>query len=273
MVTIAGLSEPVVRFGAFAVILTVMAALELAMPKRELRASKPQRWLTNLSIVALGMAATRLMALVAAPLAAVAAALIAEANGWGLFNLIGLPPVVEIILAIVILDLAIWLQHLLSHRVPMLWRVHQMHHADVDFDVTTALRFHPVEIVLSMLYKVVVVLILGPAALAVVLFEILLNGCAMFNHANIDLPRSLDRVLRLILVTPDMHRVHHSVLRHEHDSNYGFNFSIWDRLFGTYTDQPAGGHQAMTIGLAPYQTASPSRLGWSLALPFRRPPR
>ena len=168
------------------------------------------------------------------------------------------------------LDFAIWLQHLGSHTIPALWRIHRVHHADVDIDVTTALRFHPVEIGLSMLYKVVWVLLLGPPAGAVVLFEVILNGGAMFNHANFALPARLDRALRALVVTPDMHRVHHSVIPGEHHSNYGFNLSIWDRSFRTYTAQPEKGHLAMTIGLADFQSDRPSQLGWSLGLPFRR---
>jgi sterol desaturase/sphingolipid hydroxylase (fatty acid hydroxylase superfamily) len=179
------------------------------------------------------------------------------------------PDWIKILIALVMLDLAIWAQHLASHKIPVLWRLHQVHHADRDIDVTTAIRFHPVEIGLSMLWKMAVVIPLGASPLAVFLFEVILNGCAMFNHANIGLPRLLDWVLRLAIVTPDMHRVHHSVLRPEHDSNYGFNLSVWDRLFGTYTAQPKDGHLGMRIGLNPYQTTAPTHFGWSLWLPFQ----
>jgi sterol desaturase/sphingolipid hydroxylase (fatty acid hydroxylase superfamily) len=158
-------------------------------------------------------------------------------------------------LALLALDLAIWVQHLASHKIPLFWRLHKVHHADRDIDVTTAVRFHPVEIALSMLWKIVVVVPLGAPPLAVLLFEVILNACAMFNHANIALPAWLDGALRVAIVTPDMHRVHHSVLRREHDSNYGFNLSLWDRLFRTYTAQPEKGHRGMTVGLSPYQTA------------------
>jgi sterol desaturase/sphingolipid hydroxylase (fatty acid hydroxylase superfamily) len=174
------------------------------------------------------------------------------------------------VLALLILDLAIWFQHYVSHKVPVFWRLHQVHHADVDIDVSTAIRFHPVEIALSMLWKIALVFAFGPSAVAVVVFEVILNGCAMFNHANIALPAWLDRVLRIFIVTPDMHRVHHSVIRREHDSNFGFNLSIWDRLFGTYTPQPEKGHEAMTIGLSNYQSTNPTKLLWSLLLPFGR---
>jgi len=182
------------------------------------------------------------------------------------------PVTVEIIVALVVLDFAIWLQHVLSHRIPLLWRFHQMHHADTDIDVSTALRFHPLEIALSTLYKVAWVLLLGPSAVAVVLFEVILNGCAMFNHANVALPAWLDRIVRRLIVTPDMHRIHHSVLPREHHTNFGFNLSIWDRLLGTYTEQPAAGHVAMRIGLAEHAAADATRLAWCLVLPFRAKP-
>ena len=186
-----------------------------------------------------------------------------------MFNALEWPPAVEIIATILIMDFAIWAQHLITHKVPILWRLHRVHHADVDIDVTTAIRFHPVEIAISMLLKIGLVYLIGPAALAVVLFEIILNGTAMFNHANIKLPLGIDRVVRLFLVTPDMHRVHHSVHRAEHDSNYGFSLSIWDRIFGTYIAQPDAGHDDMAIGLE-WQDERPSKLWWSLALPFFR---
>jgi len=188
----------------------------------------------------------------------------------GLLNQVAWPEWFKVVMALLVLDLAIWAQHLASHKIPLFWRLHQVHHADRDIDVTTAVRFHPVEIALSMLWKIVVVVVLGASPLAVFLFEVILNACAMFNHANIALPRTLDRVLRLLIVTPDMHRVHHSVLRSEHNRNYGFNLSLWDRLFRTYLAQPQAGHQDMTIGLDPYQTEAPTRFAWSLALPFRK---
>lgn len=263
------LSEAALRLGVFLAVFVVMAAAEALRPKRQLTHSKGRRWLTNMSIVALDSFVVRLMGALAIPLVAVAAAIYAARQGWGLFNWLDWPVWLEWLAAILILDLAIWFQHLVSHKVPVLWRLHRMHHADVDIDVTTAIRFHPIEIALSMLWKIVCVVALGAAPEAVILFEIILNGCAMFNHANVALPQSVDRVLRLFIVTPDMHRVHHSVIRREHDSNYGFNLSVWDRLFGTYTPQPEKGHEGMTIGLTPYQSVDPTRLGWSLLLPFR----
>ncbi len=264
------LTETTLRLGVFLAVFVVMAAAEALRPKRTLLHSKGRRWLTNLSIVALDSFVVRLMGTLAIPLVAAAAAFYAVRHGWGLFNWLDWPMWLEWLLAILILDLAIWFQHLVSHKVPLLWRLHRMHHADVDIDVTTAIRFHPIEIALSMLWKIVCVLLLGAAPEAVILFEIILNGCAMFNHANVALPQSVDRALRLWIVTPDMHRVHHSVIRREHDSNYGFNLSVWDRLFGTYIPQPEKGHEGMTVGLTPYQSEDPTRLGWSLLLPFRR---
>ena len=270
MEILSGLSEPVLRFSVFAGILIAMALAELAIPRRKLSTPKPRRWLTNFSIVALDTLVVRLMGALAVPLVAVAAAVYCETNGWGLFNIVDWPQWLEFVLALLVLDLAIWFQHLVSHKVPIFWQLHQVHHADRDIDVSTAIRFHPVEIALSMLWKIVLVFVFGPSAFAVVVFEVILNGCAMFNHANIALPAWLDKLLRIFIVTPDMHRVHHSVIRREHDSNYGFNLSVWDRLFGTYTAQPEKGHEGMTIGLSSYQSLSPTKLLWSLALPFRR---
>jgi sterol desaturase/sphingolipid hydroxylase (fatty acid hydroxylase superfamily) len=268
MENLLGPHDTAVRLGVFAGVFLAMALIELALPKRKLNAPKGRRWLTNLGISVTASVLLRLMASLAVPVAAVAAAFYAQANGIGLLNNVAWPEWLKVVIALAVLDLAIWAQHLASHKIPILWRLHKVHHADRDIDVTTAVRFHPIEIALSMLWKIVVVMPLGASPLAVFLFEVILNGCAMFNHANIDLPPWLDRVLRLFVVTPDMHRVHHSVLRREHDSNYGFNLSLWDRLFRTYTAQPEGGHQGMTIGLTPYQSEGPTRFGWSLWLPF-----
>ena len=274
------ISEPVLRLSVFAAVFIIMAALELAIPKRDLSAPKTRRWFTNLAIVGIDSLIVRAMALapqllgaVIVPLAAVATAIWAEGRGIGLFNWLDLPGWFEVIAAIVIFDFAIWLQHVASHKLPMFWRLHQVHHADVDIDLTTGIRFHPVEIALSMLYKMVWVVVLGPAPVAVLLFEVILNAGAMFSHANIALPGWLDRGLRTLVVTPDMHRVHHSIIRREHDSNYGFNLSIWDRLFGTYLDQPSKGHNGMTIGLSSYQSGEPVKLTWSLLLPFTNGPK
>jgi sterol desaturase/sphingolipid hydroxylase (fatty acid hydroxylase superfamily) len=268
-----GQSDGLIRLATFASVFVVMALVELLWPKRKLIASKKRRWLTNIGISVAGTTLLRLMAILAVPVAAIAAAIYAEQHQIGLLNQVSWPQWLKIVVALLVLDLAIWAQHLASHKIPLFWRLHQVHHADRDIDVTTAVRFHPVEIGLSMLWKIAVVVPLGAAPFAVFLFEVILNACAMFNHANIALPQEFDRVLRAFIVTPDMHRVHHSVLRREHDSNYGFNLSLWDRLFRTYTAQPEGGHQGMTIGLPPYQSEAPTRFGWSLWLPFERQKR
>ena len=265
-----GQSDGLTRLAAFAAVFLLMAAIELIRPKRRLSVSKPRRWLTNLGIAGVDTLVLRLMAALTVPVAAVAAAFFAKERGLGLLNQVDWPYWVKLVIALLALDLAIWFQHLVSHKVPVFWRLHQVHHADRDIDVTTAVRFHPVEIALSMLWKIVVVIPLGASPFAVFLFEVILNACAMFNHANIALPAWLDRALRLFIVTPDMHRVHHSVLYREHDRNYGFNLSLWDRLFRTYLAQPKAGHQGMTIGLPPYQSEAPTRFGWSLWLPFRQ---
>jgi len=263
-----GQSDGLIRLAIFASVFVLMALIELGWPKRRLIVSKRRRWFTNIGISVAGTLLLRLMAMLAVPIAAIAAAFYAQAHHLGLLNQVSWPEWIKVVVALLVLDLAIWVQHLASHKVPLFWRLHQVHHADRDIDVTTAVRFHPVEIALSMLWKIVVVVPLGAPPLAVFLFEVILNACAMFNHANIALPQWLDRILRLLVVTPDMHRVHHSVLRREHNSNYGFNLSLWDRLFRTYTAQPEGGHQGMTIGLPPYQSEAPTRFGWSLWLPF-----
>ncbi|MFD2738053.1 sterol desaturase family protein [Sulfitobacter aestuarii] len=260
--------EALIRLAIFLGLFAILAGAEAWMPRRDRRQPQARRWLTNWSILILGTLGLRLLALFL-PLLAVGAALDAAAQGWGLFNRLDWPIWLEILLAVLIFDFAIWLQHLITHKVPLLWRLHRVHHADVDMDVSTAIRFHPVEIALSMLLKIGLAYLLGPAALAVILFEILLNGTALFTHANLRLPLPLDALLRRVFVTPDMHRVHHSVHRVEHDSNYGFALSIWDRLFGTYRAQPRDGHQGMVTGLK-WQDGRPARLLWSLALPFTR---
>ena len=261
-------NEGILRLAIFLGLFALFAAIEALVPRRDRRQARARRWLTNWGITIANTLALRALALLL-PLLAVGAALDAASQGWGLLNLLDWPAWIEVLIAILVLDFAIWLQHLVTHKVPLLWRLHRVHHADVDIDVTTAIRFHPVEIALSMLLKIGLVYLLGPSALAVILFEIILNGTAMFNHANIRLPLPLDAVLRRVLVTPDMHRVHHSIHRAEHDSNYGFSLSVWDRIFGTYIAQPAAGHQDMTIGLE-WQDDRPARLGWSLSLPFQR---
>ena len=264
--------EPTVRLSAFVIVLAVMAGLETVLPRRKRLLPRLTRSLTNVSMVAAGTLLARLIifgaGLLAVPVAGVAAALLAEQHGWGLLHWVSVPEWTSVVFVIVVLDFAIWFQHVATHRVPLLWRVHRVHHADRDLDATSGLRFHPVETALSMLYRIPWVLALGAPPVAVVLFEIILNAGAVFNHANVALPLWLDRLLRAVIVTPDMHRVHHSVHGHEHNANFGFSLSIWDRLFSTYTDQPSDGHAGMTIGLEEFQTAKPARLDWSLALPF-----
>ena len=261
-------NEGIIRLGIFLGLFAVLATLEWVIPKRRTRATKSNRWITNWAIVIIDTVALRLVA-IALPLLAVGAAFNAQQSGLGLFNQTDWPIWLEWVLAILILDFLIWAQHVVTHKVPVLWRLHQVHHADTDMDVTTAIRFHPLEILFSMAIKIGAVYLLGPAAIAVILFEIILNGTAMFNHSNIALPRWLDRFLRLFIVTPDMHLVHHSEDRTEHDSNYGFALSIWDRIFGTYNEAPAKGVDGMTIGLR-WQDEAPTRLAWSLLLPFRK---
>ncbi|UWQ05184.1 sterol desaturase family protein [Aliiroseovarius crassostreae] len=259
--------EALIRLTAFLGLFALFTGIETLVPRRKRVQTRARRWTTNILIIVIDALTVRAMA-VFLPLLAVGAALDAAANGWGLLNWLALPGGVSVLLAVLILDFAIWFQHMVFHKVPVLWRLHRVHHADRDIDVSTALRFHPVEIAASMVIKIGVVYLIGAPAWGVVLFEVILNGSAMFNHANMRLSLAVDRVVRWGLVTPDMHRVHHSVHRHEADSNYGFCLSIWDRIFGTYTDQPQDGHDKMTIGLE-WQDDRPAQLGWSLMLPFR----
>lgn len=260
------IGEAELRFGIFAGVLVIMGLLELVLPRRSLDAPKARRWLTNLAIVVIDSAVLRIFF----PILAVGVAAVVSARGWGLFSLVDWPLWLETVLCVILLDMAIYGQHVASHKIPILWQVHKVHHSDRDFDVTTAIRFHPIEIALSMLYKFAVILVLGAGPLSVFLFEILLNATAMFNHANFRLPLALDAVVRQVLVTPDMHRVHHSVVRRETDSNYGFNLSVWDRMFGTYIPQPGAGHDGMEIGLKEYRDFKPVQLVWSLLLPFKK---
>ena len=257
--------ETMVRLGVFAAVFVIMLVWELTAPRRELSVSKSLRWFNNLGLFALNSLLLRLLF----PAAAVGIAFAVADRGWGLFNLLDLPFWLEIVAAVLLLDLAIYLQHLVMHQVPLLWRLHRVHHADLDIDLTTGSRFHTIEIIVSMLIKGVVILLLGPALIAVLVFEVLLNGMAIFNHANVSLPAPVERAVRCLFVTPDMHRVHHSVVKRETNSNYGFNLSIWDRMFGTYIDQPDKGHDGMTIGLDEFRDPRQvERLPGMLALPF-----
>jgi sterol desaturase/sphingolipid hydroxylase (fatty acid hydroxylase superfamily) len=259
--------EAAVRLGAFITVFTVMALWEAAAPRRTRFYSRFRRWPSNLAVVALNTALIRILL----PTTAVALALLGANRGWGLFNNVRVSPWMAVVASIALLDAAIYLQHVMFHAVPALWRVHRMHHADLDFDVTTGARFHPIEIVLSMLIKFAVVVALGAPALGVLIFEVLLNATSMFNHANVRIPIRLDRYLRWLLVTPDMHRVHHSIVVGETNSNFGFNLPWWDRLLGTYRDQPAAGHEGMTIGIEQFREARELWLDRMLLQPFRGP--
>ena len=257
-------NEVPIRLGFFFGVFAVMAIWEVIAPRRALTVSKAIRWANNLGLVVLNSIVLRLLF----PAAAVGVAAFAAEHGWGLLNYYQVPFVLAVLLSVVAMDFIIYLQHVLVHAVPSLWRLHRVHHADLDYDVTTGARFHPLEIILSMLIKFAVIIFLGPAAVAVIIFEILLNATAMFNHGNISIPVNLDKYLRLLVVTPDMHRVHHSVKTRETNSNFGFNLPWWDRLLGTYRPQPAAGHGAMTIGLEQYQTERRQTLPWMLVLPL-----
>lgn len=258
-------NEVPIRLGFFFGILAVMAVWEIRAPCRQLSVSKGLRWANNLGLVFLNRIVLRLVF----PAAAAGVAAVAQQQGWGLMNFYAVPFLLSVMLSVVVMDMVIYLQHVMVHAVPMLWRLHRVHHADLDYDVTTGARFHPLEIILSMLIKFATILLLGPPVVAVILFEVILNATAMFNHANVQLPGSVDRILRLFVVTPDMHRVHHSVEDDEANSNFGFSLPWWDRLFGTYRDQPRGGHQGMTIGIHHYRDERQvSRLPGMLALPF-----
>jgi sterol desaturase/sphingolipid hydroxylase (fatty acid hydroxylase superfamily) len=263
------IDESLIRLLIFLGALTLFACLEFFIPLKSRVQKRTKRWATNLGIAIINSVFVRFMGQVTA----LSLALFASTQGWGLLNLVSLPAAMEIIVAILILDLAIYAQHVATHHFPILWKLHQVHHADRDIDVTTGVRFHPIEIVLSMLYKCVIVILLGPAVLAVFLFEVILNASAMFNHSNIKLTKPIDSLLRLLIVTPDMHRVHHSVVPNETNSNYGFFLSVWDKLFGTHIPQPSAGHQDMVIGLNEYQTNEPSKLAWCIKLPFTQPPK
>jgi sterol desaturase/sphingolipid hydroxylase (fatty acid hydroxylase superfamily) len=254
-----------IRLGFFLGIFALMATWEVVAPRRARLLTRLQRWSSNLGLVVLNTLLLRLLF----PAAAVGMALSVNAQGWGLLNALTWPVWTEVLLAVVVLDFAIWVQHVLFHAVPALWRLHRVHHADLDYDLTTGARFHPVEIILSMLIKFAVIAALGPPVVAVILFEVILNAMAMFNHANVGLPPRLDRALRWLVVTPDMHRVHHSIEDDETNSNFGFNLSWWDRLLGTYRAEPRAGQQGMTIGIRDHRDPRRvDRLDGMLVLPF-----
>ena len=258
-------NELLIRLAAFAGIFAVMAAWEILAPRRDQKLGRRTRWSGNIGIVIVDAVLVRLVF----PITAVGLALVAEARGWGLFYVLDLPTWVSVPLAVMALDLAVYLQHVLFHAVPTLWRLHRMHHADLELDVTTGTRFHPIEIILSMGIKLGAVAAMGVPAVAVLAFEVLLNATSIFNHSNVRIPAWVDRGLRWIVVTPDMHRVHHSILAPETNSNFGFNLPWWDRLFGTYRERPEAGHEAMTIGIEQFREPAEQRLDRMLTQPFR----
>jgi sterol desaturase/sphingolipid hydroxylase (fatty acid hydroxylase superfamily) len=257
-------NELFIRLSFFISVFAIMGMWELAMPRRTLRTSKATRWLANLSVTVVNSLLVRLVL----PILAIEMAFISAARGWGIFHIFRIPDLLAGILSIILLDLMIYLQHVVFHRFLPLWKLHMMHHTDIDLDVTTGARFHPFEILLSMGIKIGAVAALGAPVWSVLVFEILLNATSMFNHSNVFIPVGTDNVLRLFVVTPDMHRVHHSVMIKETNSNYGFNFPWWDRLFKTYRAQPIRGHTTMNIGLANFRDPKSLTLGWLLAIPF-----
>lgn len=258
-------NEPAVRLVVFFIVFLAIVAWETALPRRQRLLSRLSRWPANLGIVVLNTVVSR----VVAPMGVVGMALAAETEGWGLFNQVAVPFWLVVLLSVFLLDLAIYVQHVMFHAIPPLWRLHRMHHADQDFDVTTGARFHPIEVLISLGIKMCAVILLGAPAIAVIVFEVMLNATAMFNHGNQRLPVALDRMLRLIVVTPDMHRVHHSVIAAETNSNFGFNFPWWDRLLGTYRAQPSAGHDNMTIGIEAFRDERDQRFDKMLLQPFR----
>jgi sterol desaturase/sphingolipid hydroxylase (fatty acid hydroxylase superfamily) len=259
-------NEKTIRMSFFFGIIIVMALWEIIAPRRALTISKTVRWANNLGLVFFNSFLLRVLF----PAAAVGMAAFASTHGWGIFNYYELPFWLTVVASVVMMDFIIYLQHVMVHAIPTLWRLHRMHHADLDFDVTTGARFHPLEIILSMLIKFATIAVLGPPVIAVIIFEVVLNATAMFNHSNVRLPLGLDRVLRWLVVTPDMHRVHHSIEDDEANSNFGFSLPWWDRLLGTYRDQPRGGHEGMTIGIRKYR--DPKQVAWfpgMIMLPFK----
>jgi len=257
--------EPHIRLTAFAGVFVVMATWEFIGPRREQTVGRGWRWPNNLGVLVVDALLVRIIF----PTTAVALALFAEARGLGLFNVVALPTWFGLVASVILLDLAIYFQHVLFHAVPVLWRLHRMHHADLEIDVTTGLRFHPIEILLSMVIKLTVVVAVGAPAVAVLIFEVILNATSMFNHSNVRMRDGFDRVLRWLVVTPDMHRIHHSILSCETNSNFGFNLPWWDRLFGTYRAQPAADHEHMTIGIDQFRDPRELGLDRMLLQPFR----
>ena len=262
------MSDTILRLTFFLSILIILIMAEILLPKKKRIHNRKDRWITNGLITLINTASVNIVH-IAIPLIAIVAAVDVSNGKMGLFNIINFPIWIEIILTVIILDFIIWGQHLLSHKIPFVWRFHRMHHTDRDLDVTTAVRFHPFEIIFSMFIKITAIYILGASAIAVIIFEIMLNGMAMFNHANLRIPFRIENILRKFIVTPDLHRIHHSIYIDEHNKNFGFSLSIWDKIFKCYLDQPRDGHKDMKLGLK-WQNDKPTKLGWSLWIPFKK---
>ena len=262
------MSDTILRLTFFLSILIILIMAEILLPKKKRIHNRKDRWITNGLITLINTASVNIVH-IAIPLIAIVAAVDVSNGKMGLFNIINFPIWIEIILTVIILDFIIWGQHLLSHKIPFVWRFHRMHHTDRDLDVTTAVRFHPFEIIFSMFIKITSIYILGASAIAVIIFEIMLNGMAMFNHANLRIPLRIENILRKFIVTPDLHRIHHSIYIDEHNKNFGFSLSIWDKIFKCYLDQPRDGHKDMKLGLK-WQNDKPTKLGWSLWIPFKK---
>lgn len=262
------MSDTILRLTFFLSILIILIMAEILFPKKKRIHNRKDRWITNGLITLINTASVNIVH-IAIPLIAIVAAVDVSNGKMGLFNIINFPIWIEIILTVIILDLIIWGQHFLSHKIPFVWRFHRMHHTDRDLDVTTAVRFHPFEIIFSMFIKITSIYILGASAIAVIIFEIMLNGMAMFNHANLRIPFRIENILRKFIVTPDLHRIHHSIYIDEHNKNFGFSLSIWDKIFKCYLDQPRDGHKDMKLGLK-WQNDKPTKLGWSLWIPFKK---
>lgn len=260
-------SDTLIRIMGFLGIFTAMAVWELLIPRRPLKTSKAGRWFANLGVILIDTLLVRFFFLAGA----VGVAIVATEQGWGLLHQWNGPIWLKVPLAVIALDLALYLQHVLFHAVPVLWRLHMVHHADLDVDVTTGVRFHPIEVTLSMLIKMAAVLLIGAPPAAVLIFEVVLNATSMFNHSNVRIPVAFDSALRWLIVTPDMHRIHHSILPRETNTNFGFNLPWWDRLLGTYRADPVKGHEDMTLGLEQFQNPAQQSLIGLLTLPLSRP--
>lgn len=259
-------NESFLRLGLFVSIFSLLGILEFIFPKRPLQESRSKRWITNMSLVALSQSIVKLLPTFLLP---AGFALLTEKNSWGLLHQVSWPYFLKACIGVVFLDFVIYIQHIYFHQIPLLWRLHKVHHSDLDLDVSSGNRFHPFEIIISLIIKIGAIAFIGASAETVIIFEIILNGMSQFNHSNLRIPQKTDYILRLFLVTPDMHRVHHSRVLKETNSNYGFNLSIWDKIFCTYIAQPEKGHFDMTLGLPSKKTQSSQNLGNLLIMPFK----